>query len=421
MPAQLLDGDSLPHLDAAGAPRVDPQVSQGVLARTRLVGGRAEILPGLDVAWSIALDHRTCALEVAARGLTVWTATLAHGQACASWQGNQGLFKEDVTFCVDLGRGELTLTGDVCVRDGDAWRCHRFPTVVLAAFSPTLGAVGGDVLAHPPAVDDPAGASRSIVPTITRIPVDAVPRAGTPVGGMVKAALFADVPDFLFNVCFAVGPFELLRPGAYGDPTSPWFNVFAGYYQIDCPTPAWTRPFGYAAAAPGAAIAFDDILRIGKADWNYFSAWMYGTPLAAVTPYDPLDPGVACTVLPPVTIGGRRWDQVDVDGFGAASAYQAEGSTQLLDNTVLTPLWRATYGEPASVPGHPTSFPGTRMHARLYMAFRQDAEGFHTYLFGGTVNKAFDGPDNARVLDAQMAACAEVIAVHYPALGFPAA
>ena len=410
--------DSLPHLGVADTAAVDPQ---HLLASTHLLRGRTTLVPGLDLAWSVALDHRTSALEVQVRGLTVWSTTLSHGQPCASWQGNQGLFKEDVTFCVDLERGEVTVTGDICILDGDAWKCHRFPTVVLAAWSPTLGAVGGDILAHPPAVDaGGAGASHSVVPTITRIPVDDQPRIGTPVGGMVKAALFAAVPDFVFNVCFAVGPFRLFRPGAYGDPTSPWFNVFAGYYQIDCPKPSWTRPFGYAAASPGAAIAFDDILRIGKADWNYFSNWMYGVPLASVTPYDAPDPGVVCTAQGRVPIGRSLWDLIDVDGFGAVSAYQAQGSTALEDNTVLTPLWRATYGEAESVPGFDTSFPGTRMHARLYMAWSEDAGAFHTYLFGGTVNKAFDDRGNPQFLDEQMAACAKVIAEHYPTLGFPA-
>jgi hypothetical protein len=292
---------------------------------------------------------------------------------------------------------------------------------VLVAFCPTLGAVGGELLAHPPAVDaGGAGASQSIVPTITRIPVSARPRIGTPVGSMVKAALFADTPDFDFNVCFAVGPFRPFRAGAYGNPTSPWFNVFVGYYQIDCPRPAWTRPFGYTSASPGAAIAFDDILRIGKADWNYFSNWMYGVPLSAITPYDQPDPGVICTVLDRVTIGQRQWDQVDVDGLTAVSAYQAPGSTLLADNTVLTPLWRVTYGEPESVPGFDASFIGTQLHARLYMAWSEDASGFHTYLFGGTVNKAFDAAGNPQFLADQMTACEAVIAEHYPTLGFPA-
>lgn len=418
MPSSPLATDPLPTLGAAGEGDADVR---GALARTHLIRGQAPIVSGLELAWSVALDHGAASLEVRARGLVVWTTTFADGKACESWRDNQGLFKEDVTFCVDFALGELTITGDVCVLEGGGWTCHHFPTVVVAAWSPTLGAVGGDVVAYPPQVDDGgAGSSTSIVPTITRIPVDAIARVGTPVGSMVKAALFAAVPDFVFNVCFAVGPFRVLRPGAYGDPTSPWWNVFAGYYQLDCPKPAWTRPFGYTLAGGVATVCFDDVLRLGKADWNYFSNWMYGVPLAFVTPYDAPDPGVVCTVLDRATVGQSQWDTVDVDGFSAVSAYQsqAKGAAQLDDNTVLTPLWRATYGEPASQPGHDQSFLGTLMHARLYMAYREDADAFHTYFFGGTVNKAFDAAGNAQFLADQMTACAKVIADHYPTLGF---
>ena len=90
---------------------------------------------------------------------------------------------------------------------------------------------------------------------------------------------------------------------------------------------------------------------------------------------------MVCTVLDRVTIGQRQRDQVDVDGFTAVSAYQAQGSTQLEDNAVLTPLWRVTYGEPQSVPGFDTSFIGTRMHTRLYMAWSEDTDGFHRSCF----------------------------------------
>jgi hypothetical protein len=410
--------DSLPDLDDAVSIAADLPAQLG---DTHLNHGQVAIVPNLDLTWSISLDHRTSKLAALVRGVQVWSATVTSDQPSVTWQGNQGLVKESITLTLDFGRGEIVLSGDVCVRELQ-WQCYRFTDHVLVAWSPTLGAVGGDVIAHPPQVDDGAsGASSSIVPTITRIPVDAQPRIGTPVGAMVKAALFADRPDFVFNVCFAVGPFKPFRAGAYGDPSSPWSNVFVGYYQIDCPKPAWTRPFGYQSSVANAAIAFDDIIRIGKADWNYFSNWMYGVPIAVVTPFDAPDPGVVCTTGPRTTIAGRQWDVADVDGFATVSAYQATGSTQLVDNTVLTPLWRVTYGEARNVAGYPTSFVGATMHARLYMAFAEDDDNFHTYLFGGTVNKAFDTDGNTAFLAAQMAASAEVITAHYPTLGFAAA
>jgi hypothetical protein len=53
------------------------------------------------------------------------------------------------------------------------------------------------------------------------------------------------------------------------------------------------------------------------------------------------------------------------------------------------------------------------------MAYTEDAEAYHTYLFGGTVNKAFDGPQNDAFLADQLVACQAVIEAHYPTLGFP--
>ncbi|MEZ4302890.1 MAG: hypothetical protein R3B70_48650, partial [Polyangiaceae bacterium] len=336
--------------------------------------------------------------------------------------GNQGLFKEDIQLDVDLAKGEVTLSGVVCVLSPTGWQCHRFPPEVLIAWSPTLGAVGGEILAHPPVITDPVyGTSNSIVPTITRIPVDTVSRIGTPVGSLVKTALFPQAPDFLFNVCFAVGPFLPFLPGAYGDPTSPWFNVFAGYYEIDCPKPAWDRPFGYRLTTPTPTVDFDEVLRIGKADWNFFSNWMYGVPKDIVDLYVPPDPGVRTEHLGRRTIAQSTWDLVDIDGFSAVTAYEsnAEGAARLVENTPLTPAWRLTYGEPRPRSEYTKSFPGASMRAQLYMAFSEDETMFRTYLFGGTVNKTFDGPPNAGLLERQMAAVAEVMTAHYPALGFP--
>lgn len=409
----------------------DPLLAQGLatpldpaafLTRTAALRGKVELIPGLALAWSVPLSLDNLALEILANGLVVWSTQLTPTHLTERWTANQGLFKEEVDIEVDFALGELTLSGVVCRRAAGGWQCTRFPTTVLVAWSPTLGAVGGQIEAHPPQINDAThGNSASIVPTITRIPVDTVERIGTPVGKLVKQALFPATPNFVFNVCFAVGPFEPFLPGAYGDPTSIWFNVFAGYYQIDCPKPSWDRPFGYTLGPSGATPAFDDLVLIGKADWNYFSNWMYGVPLDQVQPYDKPDPGVVCRSLGRRTVGQTQWDLVDIDGFSAVSAYQSEaaGAAQLVDNTPLTPLWRVTYGEPQGQPGHDQSFVGTSMHAQLLMAYSEDATAYHTYLFGGTVNKAFDPTQNASFLAEQMAACRAVIAEHYPTLGFP--
>jgi hypothetical protein len=414
----LLDHDPIPD------PR-DVDFLSGLtslLGRTRLTSGKVSLLPGLDLVWSVPLDCSCVEVEIRMRGIAVWSATLDADGATQRLTAHQGLFKEDLELEVDLARGELTVSGDVCFRAASGWQCYRFPRAPLAAWSPMLGAVGGKVEAHPPRVNDPNfGQSSSIVPTITRIPVDTVQRAGTPVGAMVKRALFPDDPDFLFNVCFAVGPFKPFFPGTYGDPTSVWFNVFAGYYEIDCPKPAWGRPFGYKLTTTGAEIHFHDLVRIAKADWNLFSNWMYGVPEGVVELYLPPDRDTRCQHFGRRQVGSKEWDLVDVDGFSVVSAYQSDapGAAQLVENTPLTPLWRLTYGEPHPRPGHDESFPGTNMRARLLMAFAEDAETYRTYLFGGTINKAFGEAESSRLLDRQMAAVQAVITEHYSDLGFP--
>lgn len=414
----LLDHDPIPD------PR-DVDFLSGLaslLGRTRFTSGKVELLPGLDLAWSVPLDCACVELELRMRGIAVWNATLDAGRPRQRLRGHQGLFKEDLEFEIDLGKGALMASGHACVRGQSGWRCFRLPSTPIAGWSPTLGAVGGKVEAHPPRVDHPLfGQSTSIVPAITRIPVDTVDRAGTPVGALVKRALFPDEPDFLFNVCFAVGPFKPFFPGAYGDPTSPWFNVFAGYYEIDCPRPAWDRPFGYILSTEGPAIHFHDLVRIAKADWNLFSSWMYGVPAGVVDLYLDPDADTRCEHQGRRRVGEREWDLLDIDGFSAVSAYEstAPGAARLVDNTPLTPLWRVTYGEPNPRPGFHVSFPGTRMHARVFMAFAEDDEMYRTYIFGGTANKAFGEQQNAELLDLELAAVQDVMIEHYPALGFP--
>lgn len=418
MPHVTLAEDTLAALGGLEA-ALDPRV---LLSATRIDLGRKELIPGVSVSLSLSLDRASVHFELLLQGLVLFRATLDEEKLSERFTANQGLFKEDIEFAVDLREGEVTVSGDVCVRGLDGWSCKRFSNHVLVAWSPTVGAVGDRIEAHPPQIDDPtAGPSRSIVSTIMRIPIDTVPRLGSEVGSIVKKTFFADVPDFLFNVCFSVGSFSLGGPGLYGNPKSPWFNVFAGYYQIDCPKPAWSRPFGYDISGRTPAVNFDEVLRIGKSDWNYFSNWMYGVPLDAIIPYDALDPDTRCGALGRHTVGSSQWDLVDLDGFSAVSSYQssAPGAAQLVENTILTPMWRLTFGGPESQPDHDTSFPGTKMHARLYMAFTEDDEAYHTRLFGGTVNKAFDGPDNERLLEEQLAASRGIIETYYPGLGFP--
>lgn len=288
-------------------------------------------------------------------------------------------------------------------------------------FDPTPGSIGGSVWAHPPVVNDPQlGRSRSVVPIINRIHVDSRPGFGARMGAIAKKTFFPDYPAFVFNVCFAVGDFSLvLQPGLYGDPHSHWFNVFMGYYQLDAPKATWTRPFAYESARSNAPIVFEDVLRLGKSDWNYFSNYMYGVPEDCIEPYNRLDP-TPWQDLGRVMIGQKMWDSIEIEEVEVVSAYQsaASGARRLVYNSILTPLWRRTFGLPCPRPDFPQSFIGTKLRAQIYMSFSEDEDSYHTVLFGGTVNKSFPASLNERFLELQMQACREVIERHYPQLGF---
>lgn len=295
---------------------------------------------------------------------------------------------------------------------------------MLFDIDPTIGRVGGSVCTHAPEVNDPQiGRSKSIVPTISRIDVDNSPKLVARMGGLAKRTFFADYPSFVFNVCFAVGDFGLfLRPGLYADPHSHWFNVFFGYYQLDAPKATWNRPFAYETDGAHPAIRFEDIIRLGKSDWNFFSNYIYGVPLECIEPYNHIDLSTPCRNLGVQTIGSRSWDLVEIEEVDVVSGYQSDSpnARKLVNNSILTPLWRRTFGLPRSRPDFPESFIGTRIRGRLFLSFSEDADSYHTLFFGGTVNKSFAASLNERFLDLQLAACREVIKRHYPHFGFSA-
>jgi len=275
--------------------------------------------------------------------------------------------------------------------------------------------------------------------------VGAADQVGDHVGSIVKKTFFAQYPGFRFNVCFSVGPMEpaseplafvlgapVLRDllpqglgarGTYGDPTSIWFNVFAGYYQLDAPKPAWSRPFGYEVGGGKPTIRAEDVVPIGKADWNYFSNYMYGVPEDCIAPFDAIDLSrVKAEIAPTRTrIGERHWDLLRLDGVEVVSAYEsaAPHARRLVNNSLYTKLWQAYFGGAAPREGHEQSFPGASMQAALYMSYTEDDDFYRTVLFGGTVNTGFTAGDNATLLDAELSAVRTVIEQHSTELGFP--
>lgn len=393
--------------------------------RSKYLGGSIPLLgvsgvASVNLVWELSLDFSRLKLSLITaldgqNAATLWETTLEPAKLSEKFSATQEVLRETVGISVDLYAGELNVNASI-----GYWLPEKgwtdIQTKEQVCWNPTLGSAGGQTVAHAPVVNDPAfGTSTSIVPTVTRIVVDDKARLGTDVGNKVKKVFFAQEPAFFFNVSFAVGHFLPGFAGPYADPESIWYNVFIGYYEIDVPA-SRGRPFGYkTTSASGRQIDPQDLMRIGKADWNYFSNYIYGVPEARILPHNGVPPDV---VAPATTerIAGREWDSVTMDGMDVVSAYAPQGKG-LVDNAgVLSPMWRGTFGSYSGPRPNTTPFPGITMQAAMYMSFRAEGDRYKTMIFGGTVSELHPAPG---FRDAQMAACRQVIAAHFATLGFP--
>ena len=293
---------------------------------------------------------------------------------------------------------------------------------------PLFGEIATQTKVTPPKVDDSRFGESGSPPGVLEIKVDRKSRSPGGVGRKVKDIFFPNDGDLIFNVVFACGEPGLCR-GRYADPTSIWFNVFFGYYQLDVPRSQWQRPFGY-DLVPGqpAKVRKLDILRIGKADWNYFSNYMYGVPQEVIRRYNAIDEArVAFEYVGRVRIGQSDWDHVRLDGVEVVSAYVSgqDGQSLVVSDKVLTPLWRGLFGPSEPSDEYPRSFFPTRMKAEIYMAYRSGhdldlgQEAYSTLMFGATVNADYpDAQQNQAFLEAQLAAIRSVMVAKFPRAGF---
>ena len=305
------------------------------------------------------------------------------------------------------------------------WRARRFPSLGVPGCVPLAGRIDGLSFAPPLKIRGRFGRSMS-VPAILRIDIDGPGSTTSPAAlHPVATRLFPDRPKFTFNVAFACGRARPLRPGVYGDPRSPWFNVFAGYYELDVDRALWDRPFGYRRVDGKWEVDTDDVGRLGSADWNYFSNYMYGVPLDAI---EPVDKPVA-TFGPPgsIEIAGRRWHHLTAEGMRAASAFLARGGPSLVDTVpVLTQIWRVVFGLPYRGDESPTIASSPPVCARRALhVLRGTARPLSNVSFsGGTANQWWEAQESSRAalnrefLVLQMHATRTLIERRFAHLGF---
>ncbi|MFC1706733.1 hypothetical protein ACFL59_07925 [Planctomycetota bacterium] len=288
-------------------------------------------------------------------------------------------------------------------------------------------------------IDSPEFGKSSVSPTVLEVRVSDKQEGVIPVGKKVHDKLFEGYPPFNFNVNFSChGPDAISRESEYADPSSPWFNVFFGYYQVDVPIGAdgdkdkWDRPFGF--AGEGGKVEFEDILRIGKADWGYFSNWMYGVPEEDIDKVinNPDFKPPTCTVTDKrVEINGKEYVECVVDGIKVPSAYVSgrDGKHLKKNDKLLSPAWQAIFGkqgagvtqDPKVAEGYKESFCPTEMKMKFYMRVdKRWDDDFQSYvystsIYGGGINKTWAGDSESRkeyneaFLDAQMTSLKDVM------------
>jgi hypothetical protein len=322
---------------------------------------------------------------------------------------------------IDVFTGEIEGQGYIAVRPfvGKWLPVLDIPRKVLVRFDPAVGEIAGSVDFVEPTVDhEKYGRSQLCTPAILRLHVDDGVREISDAGRLVKQKLFPKHAPFVFNTVACVGAADASGRGAYPNPNSIWFNVFFGCYQIDASKPDWHRPFGYRSNdGAESEIDFGHVTRLGEADWNLFSNWMYGVPLEEIEPYLAVDPADTYQEPAPELIGATLWHTATVERATCVSTYvsDAPGAAQLVTNSRIDYVWRRAFGLPNPQAGHPQSFVPTTLRAKLHMAYAEDDDAFHTVICGGTAVVSAE----QEFLAAQMSAIREVIEAGYPDAGFP--
>jgi len=334
---------------------------------------------------------------------------------------NTDIARADLDLTVQPYLGQVLAAGDVHIWVDNAWKTIvQFSNDVLFLYDPTKGVVADNTVPYPPQVPAaPWGPSGSSSGGITRFHISDDVRVVSDIGPQVKKVMFPGYPPLVLNIVACCGtPDPTTHQGVYVDPDSVWFNIFYGAYQMNCAkSDGWTRPFGYeSASGVGSVVRGEDIERVGKSDWNWFSNYMYGVPATVCAQYSDIGHATFAPTAT-VTLGSSQWHVVSMSNVTVASAYQSDapGAQQLQENSLLTPQWRQAFGQPWPRPDHTTSFVPTKLQSTIFLSYSEDADGFYTLMFGGTSAMTAD----PAFLAAQVKAAQQTLVTNYPKAGFP--
>jgi hypothetical protein len=392
-----------------------------------LVSGSA-----IDLAYSVQLEcglsSEAIEISLLCNGQTVGTCTLSGVPPAGKFSISEPFVSCDLELTANPLTGELVgLSGGVTVTNPHAGQeCPLLqlngPTLLMR-FAPGVGMIGKRFQIGKDEIPfDQHGGIQLATPNVLRFYVTDERRAVSNIGQMVKYRLFLKYPDFVFNTVAYVGK-PAGNAGQYTDPESPWFNLFLGYYQIDAPVGTkegggWTRPFGYELSNGSWKVYEEDLVRLAKADWNWFSNWNYGTPADDIAAFDNIDLERSEVKQTGVRELGTWWHTVEMSNIEVASTYEScfpDAARLVLNSPSVTPMWRELFGAPCPRANERASFIPTVLRGSLLMAFREEDGQYHTRIFGGTLYPK-KGDDD--FLQAQMKALETLIEKEYSDLGF---
>ncbi len=277
---------------------------------------------------------------------------------------------------------------------------------------PLIGEFHNKFFIEPPRLLTKKFGKASFSPIVVEIPIN--DNTGIEdAGKIVNDLYFKKKPPIMFNVCFACARPSLFKGGDYANPESHWFNVFFGFYEIDVDAALWKRPFGFKNASAND-LDFDDLLKIGKSDWNFFSNYLYGVPKNECLKYSSLTDSIKTSIINTnITIGTHKFIEAEVSGVKVVSAYVSkQDNKKLLKNDgILTTIWQSAFGRPKPSNKYPDSFIPATMKLHFYIRFEKsfdhdlNSDAYKTYIYGGTINMDYNGSvNNDDFLKAQLEA-----------------
>lgn len=273
---------------------------------------------------------------------------------------------------------------------------------------PGVGEINNRFLYTAPQLSDSRFGDTTHLPTVLEIYIDTGHQWPLEIGKKVKAVLFQNYPPIVFNVCFACSrPSFFKRISNYANPNSHWFNVFFGFYEINAPCSKWNRAFGF---TENGELNKDDLIRLGKADWNYFSNYLYGVPDTYCEQNSLISGNEQISITNSnKVINNQKYIEVEMSNIQVVSGYCASGDSLLNNQPIVSQLWRKVFGIYPAIDNISQSFMSCTMKMKFYIRYDivwdndLQEKAYNTYVCGGTINMHYTNTMyNEQFLNAQM-------------------